>query len=182
MNIISNFKSYQLRIQNLLSEINTDKLEEFCSFISQAKNRNSNIFICGNGGSASTSSHFANDMRTQLGIKSISLTDISSVTCIGNDYGYNKVFSNQLKVLAKENDIIIGISASGNSPNIYEALEYGNSINMISLSLLGFNGGICYNTSKCSVLIQTPEGLYREVEDCHMILCHFIIDELTVIE
>ncbi len=118
---ISDFsKSYFSYISSLLEKINNNECEKLVKEIIKARDRNSNIFFIGNGGSASTASHFSNDISIgskslKKPFKAISLTDNQAIiTALANDYGYEKVFEYQLRNLANKNDLLIVISASGN--------------------------------------------------------------------
>src|SRR6185369_2467294 len=107
-------------------------IAKFIEILLQARERHARIYFIGNGGSAATASHFANDIA--IGTRSwakpfraISLTDnVAILTAIGNDYGYTEIFVAQLKAVMEPNDVVVAISASGNSPNIIEAVRYAN--------------------------------------------------------
>jgi D-sedoheptulose 7-phosphate isomerase len=131
------------------------------------------IYIAGNGGSASTASHLANDLMSR-GYKAISLCDsTSNITRIGNDRGYDYIFSDQLKVLFEEGDVLIVISASGNSTNLINAVNYASSIGY-TISIVGFDGGKLMDMCDVSMLTPTKVGMYEYAEDMHLKVCHVI--------
>lgn len=98
------------------------------------------VYVIGNGGSAANASHIANDL-VLAGIKAHSLTDVSVITCIGNDFGYENIFSRQVELFCEPGDLLIALSGSGNSPNILKALESAKSKGVKTLAILGYQGG-----------------------------------------
>ena len=136
------------------------------------------IFLIGNGGSASTCTHFANDLMSS-GYKAISLADnVANMTRIANDRDYKYVFEDQLKVLFRENDALIAISASGRSFNLIRAVDYVNSVGGLSIAIVGFDGGALANICKYVIHIPTGVGEYEKAEDEHLKICHQISKEL----
>ncbi len=162
---------------NLLAPV----LLESAEAITKALQDNKKVLICGNGGSAADSQHFAAELtgrykRERKGLRAIALsTDTSALTAIGNDYGYEHVFSRQIEALAEPGDIIIGISTSGNSKNIINALEMANKIGCITLSLSGKDGGLIKNL--CDYSIIAPSNDTPRIQEIH-ILCIHILCEL----
>lgn len=156
-------------------------LLESAKTITKALQDNKKILICGNGGSAADSQHFAAELtgrykRERKGLRAIALsTDTSALTAIGNDYGYNHVFSRQVEALAMQGDVVIGISTSGNSQNIINALEVANKIGCITLSLSGRDGGLIKNL--CDYSIIAPSDDTPRIQEIH-ILCIHILCEL----
>lgn len=154
-------------------------LSSLVQVLVDAHTRGSTIFFCGNGGSAATASHFANDLRTCLidgrGFRAISLTDSPGITCAGNDWGYENCFLKQLESLFQKGDVVIGISASGNSENIIRSLQYANENRGVSVALAGFDGGKMKEVASLVVHIETNLGEYGIVEDIHLILDHLLV-------
>lgn len=135
------------------------------------------IYIIGNGGSASTASHFACDLTTH-GYRAISLTDNNAIiTRIGNDIGYDDIFLEQLKLYFNKGDVLVAISASGNSANLLKAVEYANQLG-ITVAIVGFDGGEL--ADMCNFVIHTPtdKGDYEGAEDKHLEVCHTIAKRL----
>lgn len=179
MNSNNKFSVYKKIIDESLNKTDFKVVDKVISLLLDSKKNDSTVFLIGNGGSSATAIHFANDLRTQCNIKAISLTDIAAITALGNDYNYSEIFLRQLKVFFKPNDILIGISASGNSLNICNTLNYVNENKGISISITGFDGGNCKISSQYSIHTPSDKNLYRPIEDCHMIICHYIVDSLV---
>ena len=122
-------QAYNEYLSTLLSSLVSDSFNQYIELILATAKTNNHIYIIGNGGSAATASHYANDINygvrnTESGLHAVSLTDNNAVlTALGNDYGYEHIFAKQLEKFLKPGDIVIAISASGNSPNIVNAME-----------------------------------------------------------
>ena len=175
--IISN---YIKRLQILLGELDVDII---ASIIDKMEDLHGNgkIYIIGNGGSAATASHMANDLSGGLKLRDIrnfdveSLSDNSSVcTAIANDIGYENIFYAQVKDKISKNDMLIAISCSGNSDNIIKAVEYAKEVGTTVIGLTGFSGGKLKSLSDINYHIDSKNGEYGLVEDLHMILDHII--------
>ena len=168
--------------KKVLSGLDLKLVENLAIKINQVRNNNNFIFVAGNGGSSSTASHFVNDLvkATRVAninppIKAISLTDnIPLISAISNDIDYSEIFKFSLESLASKGDMLIVISASGNSKNLVKAVEYCNQKNIFTAGLLGFDGGILNKTVNLANLVKTTEGEYELVENMHMIICHLI--------
>jgi len=176
--ITSFAKGYLRYLTQLLSQLNCDEVAGFIRCLMDARQRGARIFFIGNGGSAATASHFANDIA--IGSRSwgqpyraTAFTDnVPVITAIGNDYGYDDIFLLQLKINATPGDILVAISASGNSSNLIRAVEYANEHEITTVGLTGFDGGTLKPLCKVGVHIKTPHGEYGPVEDIHMVLDH----------
>jgi D-sedoheptulose 7-phosphate isomerase len=173
-------RGYLDYLKELFAKLDTDEIAAFIEVLLQARARGARIFFIGNGGSAATASHFANDIA--IGTRSwsrpfraISLTDnVPVLTAIGNDYGYAEIFTSQLKALMVRGDVVVAISASGNSPNIVQAVEYANQQGAITVGLSGFDGGSLKQFAQYCVHVPTDKGEYGPVEDIHLILDHLV--------
>lgn len=189
MNNIDNFfnknpsifaSAYFDYLSKVLKSIDTNSISNFIEMLMKARDQESNIFFIGNGGSAATASHFANDLSIGTNsytkpFKAISLTDNQAIiTAIANDYGYEDVFVRQLKVLGKKNDLLIAISASGNSPSLIKAFEYAKPLGIYTVGITAFDGGKIKQMSDLSIHVPTKEKEYGPAEDAHMILDHLI--------
>jgi D-sedoheptulose 7-phosphate isomerase len=169
----------------ILSQIDTLEIERFVSVLLEARKNDKTIFFIGNGGSASTASHFSNDLS--IGVKangipfrSISLCDNSSIlTALSNDFGYDEVYVRQLKVQARSGDVLVGISASGNSSNIVNAFKYAKEHNIISFAITAFDGGAMKLIADDGIHIKTDLKEYGPAEDAHLILDHLTTSYLT---
>lgn len=175
---------YLPRLAEALSKLDSESLSESICKVSKKIHDRNTIFIIGNGGSAATASHFATDLgksKSKAGNfgSALSLCDNSSIlTAIANDESYVKVFHRQLEMLAKPGDLLISISASGNSQNLIEAVEYANNNGIDTLSFVGFNGGILKEISSLSLHVPTRVGDYGIAEDAHSVICHYITEQL----
>ncbi|MDC0457583.1 SIS domain-containing protein [Alphaproteobacteria bacterium] len=138
------------------------------------------IYIAGNGGSAADAQHFATEFISKLSRDRNPLpaealtTDSSIITAIGNDYGFEKIFSRQLLAKANPNDIFMGISTSGNSENILEAFKICNKMKVPTLLLGGNDGGEALKIAKYSIII--PSQVTSIIQECHIIAYHSICE------
>ena len=177
-------KSYIDYLSSVLSNISLTDIEKFVEVLLEARERESSIFFIGNGGSAATASHFANDIgigtRTyEKPFRAISLCDNQAViTAIANDDGYKKIFSQQLKVLLKKQDVVVAISASGNSPNLLDAIDTAKKMNTITVGISAFDGGKMKEMVDVSLHVTTEKGEYGPAEDAHMVLDHLVSNYL----
>jgi len=172
---------YTMYLAELLAQLDCEAVEHVGEIFERARLDNRTIFLIGNGGSAATASHFANDLglgpRKSGGkaYRALSLADnMAFVTAAGNDIGYDMVFVEQLKTLMNPGDVVIAISASGNSPNVVRAVEYANAHGAVTVGLTGFDGGELRTIVDECVHIATPRGDYGPVEDLHMMLDHLL--------
>lgn len=177
-NFISNYIS---KLTILLGNINIGSITSIISELEKTHSNNGKLYIIGNGGSAATASHMANDLSVGLKLREIrnfnveSLSDNSSIcTAIANDIGYENIFYAQLKNKLTKDDILIAISCSGNSSNILKAAEYAKRIGATVIGMTGFEGGKLKEIADIKFHINTNKGEYGLVEDMHMILDHII--------
>jgi len=146
------------------------------------------ILVCGNGGSAADSQHFVAELIGRYKLERDSLfaialtTDTSILTSIGNDYGFDKIFSRQVEGLGKSGDILFGISTSGNSQNILEAYDVAKSIGVTCISLLGRDGGKMFNVSDLSFVVSSNNT--PRIQESHILVIHTICElmELALFE
>lgn len=173
-------KNYLTYLSQLLTKLDINAIGDFIETIESARNRGSKIIFLGNGGSAATASHFANDIgvgtrATKNPFKAIALTDnVAVITAIGNDYGYDFIFEMQLKPILQKGDVVVAISASGNSPNVVRAVKYANENGGITVGLTGFDGGELYKIAQKKLHVATAKGEYGPVEDIHMVMDHLL--------
>lgn len=139
------------------------------------------IYIIGNGGSAATASHMVNDLGVGLkrrGIRNFNIESLADnvpvITALSNDIGYENIFYMQMKDKINEDDILIAISCSGNSPNIVKAVNYAKNQGIKIIGLTGFDGGELKKLSDISFHVETEKNNYGLVEDIHMILDHIL--------
>ncbi len=173
-------RGYLDYLGEILAQLDVNVIEVFVDILLEAREREAKIFFIGNGGSAATASHFVNDITigTQSWHKpfrALSLTDnVATLTALGNDYGYDDIFVQQLRVFMLPEDVVVAISVSGNSPNIIKAVEYANIGGAITVGLTGFDGGRLKQIAQVGVHVSTNKGEYGPVEDVHLILDHLV--------
>src|SRR3990172_239477 len=132
---------------SVLKTIDTGAIGRFIQTLLDAREQGATIYFVGNGGSAATASHFANDLAIGTNsydkpFRAVSLTDNQAIiTAVGNDFGYDEIFVRQLRVLGAAGDVVVGISASGNSSNLVKAFEYAKSAGIKTVSITAFDGG-----------------------------------------
>ena len=167
-------------LSEIFKKINVDDLDNFIKLILDARETGNTVYFIGNGGSAATASHFANDLAIgtrcpDKPFKVMSLTDNNAVmTAISNDFGYEYLFVKQLETCLNKNDVLVSISASGNSPNLLKAVEYAKTKNAKTVGITGFDGGELKRISEFNVHVPSDKGEYGPVEDLHMIFDHII--------
>jgi len=177
-------KLYLDYLYKVLSDISLSAIEDFVKVLLEARERGSTIFFIGNGGSAATASHFANDIAIgsrefDKPFRVISLCDNQAViTAIANDDGFEQIFSQQLRVLLKKQDVVVSISASGNSPNLLHAINLAKKMDAISVGISAFDGGKMKELVDFSIHVPTKKGEYGPAEDAHMVLDHLISNYL----
>lgn len=172
---------YLRYLAGVFSMIDREAIAAFVEVLLDARQREAQIFFLGNGGSASTASHWVNDLTRwrDRPFRAISLTDnVAVMTAYANDFGYDEVFIRQLQTLMEPGAVVVAISASGNSPNVVLAVEYANAHDAITVGLTGFGGGRLREVASLSVHAPTNEGEYGPAEDVHMVLDHLVTSYL----
>lgn len=170
---------YVHNLKLTIDQLPKDQILRVIDVLRQARLNGKRVFIMGNGGSASTASHFVCDLSKntrQSGVpafKVIGLTDnVASITAYGNDEGYDQVFAQQLANLVQAGDIVIAISASGNSPNVLRAVEVAREANAFTIGFTGFDGGRLGKMVDLNLWVQSD--CIEQVEDLHLVLEHMI--------
>lgn len=183
VNFIKGYVDYLIE---LLKNLDSKALASIIEQLEEARENENTIFIIGNGGSAATASHIGNDFSLAAiktfpdndvkSFRALSLADnLSVITAISNDNGYDNIFVDQLKVHFRPGDKLIAISASGNSPNVVKAAKWFRKKGGKVIGWIGFDGGKLLENSDYPILIKTPKGEYAPVEDMCMILDHIIV-------
>ncbi len=170
---------YLAQLRETIGHLDLAKVDQAIEWFREARDSGRQIFVCGNGGSASTASHFATDIvkgasyNRARRFKILALTDsLSTISAYANDVCYDCVFTEQLKNFAAPGDLLVAISGSGNSPNVVKAVEYANSAGCRTLALTGRDGGKLGPLAHLN--IHVPEPHMGRIEDAHMIVCHII--------
>jgi len=170
---------YLTQLNETINEISLHDLEHVVQAIDEAYQNDKAIFIIGNGGSASTASHFACDLgkgtvvsgRARFRVTSLN-DNVALMTAIGNDLGFDHLFSEQLKNVLQKDDVVILISGSGDSPNLLKAAQYATARGAVSIGLLGSGGGKLKDLVNKAIILSSTR--YELVEPVHLILEHVI--------
>jgi D-sedoheptulose 7-phosphate isomerase len=170
---------YREELLAAIDSIDLARVEQAIGWFRQTRDEGRSIFVCGNGGSAATASHFACDIvkgasfGREKRFRIQALTDsLPTLTAYSNDVSYEAVFVEQLRNFAREGDLVMAISGSGNSPNVVRAVEYANSIGCRTLALTGRDGGRLGPLAQLHIQVSAPH--MGRIEDSHMIVCHMI--------
>lgn len=177
--------AYLHYVGTVLGRICQTQIAAFVGALLDARSRDACVFFLGNGGSAATASHFVNDLSvgtrcSTRPFRTLSLSDnVAVITAIANDHGYEDVFVRQLQFLCKPEDVVVAISASGNSPNVLSAVRWANAHGALTIGLTGFDGGQLRTLVRLNVHVPTQVGEYGPVEDAHMALDHLVTSYLA---
>jgi len=185
-------KEYFRQVHENLAAIDLEKLQKIIEVIFEAYKNDKQIFIFGNGGSSSNASHFACDLgkgtlnnvydKKEKRFRAISLTDnVATIMAFGNDLSFEDVFSEQLRNLINKGDVAVGMSCSGNSPNVVKAIAYAKERGATTIGFLGFKtGGKLRDMVDYEITV--PDNHYGRVEDIHLMLCHFVTNSLALLK
>ena len=179
-NLIKNHINEHINTISLIDEKIQNEILNFANKMVGALKEKKTIFWCGNGGSSSDAQHLAAELIGRFkddrrALRSISLTADSSVlTCISNDYNFENIFSRQVEALGNEGDILIGISTSGKSQNIINALRKAKNMGLITMGLLGKGGG--ESLAECELSIVIPSDVTARIQESHILIGHILCD------
>ncbi len=172
-------ETYKIATFEAIDKIDTGLVERAIEWFREARDSSRHIFVCGNGGSASTASHFACDIvkgasyNRHARFRILALTDsLPTLTAYSNDVSYECVFVEQLKNFAQPGDLVMCISGSGNSLNVVRAMEYATSIGCKTIALTGRDGGKLGPLAQLNIQVPVPH--MGRIEDAHMVVCHMI--------
>jgi D-sedoheptulose 7-phosphate isomerase len=172
-------EQYKTNLLQAIDAIDLAKVSQAIEWFKETRAAARHIFVCGNGGSASTASHFACDIvkgasfNRESRFRIMALTDqMATLTAYANDVSYESVFVEQLKNFAQPGDLLMGISGSGNSPNVLRAMEYANQADCRTLALTGRDGGRLGPLAQLNIQVSVPH--MGRIEDAHMVVCHMI--------
>jgi D-sedoheptulose 7-phosphate isomerase len=179
-------RQYFSGVQQLLNHIPFDAVERVVETLMDANRSGQTVFICGNGGSAATATHFGCDLAKrptvpgQPRFRVIALTDNNALmTAISNDISYDAVFAEQLIPLVRPGDVVIGISGSGNSPNVLNAMRVASEAGAVTIGFCGYDGGKLKPI--VDIPVHVPSNVMAMVEDVHLMLEHAICERLLAI-
>jgi len=178
---------YLAYLSDLLARLDVGVIEQIIGVFVEAGEQGKAIYFIGNGGSAATASHFANDIGIGTRapgakpFKAISLVDnVAVMTALANDEGYANVFVRQLEGRLQPGDVVVALSVSGNSANVVEAVRYAKEVGALTIGCTGFDGGRLRPMVDVSLHVPTPKGEYGPVEDAFQILDHLIYSYLKL--
>src|SRR5262247_2587485 len=178
--LIDEFVAESLRVKAQFFEANKERIAHAAEVIAHGLRNGGKILFFGNGGSAADAQHLAAEMVGRFGparsaLAAIALsTDSSILTAVGNDYGYEHVFSRQIEALGQAGDTAIGISTSGNSPSVLNALDTARSKNLFTIGFTGETGGKMQDRSE--VLFRVPSRQTPRIQETHILLGHIICE------
>jgi D-sedoheptulose 7-phosphate isomerase len=180
-------ETYKTALLGTVNNIDTEKVSQAIEWFRSALDGDHHIFVCGNGGSGSTASHFVCDIlkgasyQRNKRFRIISLCDsVATLTAYSNDVCYDSAFVEQLKNYVKPGDLVMALSGSGNSPSVLKAIEYANVAGCKTIALTGRDGGKLGPLAQLN--IQVAEQHMGRIEDAHLIICHMIAYHLMEAE
>jgi len=172
-------ETYLIELQQVVAQLSVEKMDQVVDILINNVKSGGKVFMCGNGGSASTASHFACDLAKNTVVsgaphfKVIALTDnMALVTAWSNDTAYDHVFSAQLDPLVQAGDVVIGISCSGNSQNVINAMDIARQHSATTIAFTGDTGGRLKDLVDLCILVPSPR--IEQQEDVHLVLEHSI--------
>ncbi len=180
MKVVEDYLDKHLQTIQQVRELLLPQIVACADMIIAALQDGNKILIMGNGGSAADAQHFAAELvgrfrRERQGLAAIALsTDTSILTAIGNDYGFDAVFSRQIEALANPGDIVFGISTSGQSKNVIAAIEKANDIGCKTIGLLGKDGGALASSVTCTLTVTGDETSY--IQEAHIMIIHMLCE------
>ena len=174
-------RAYLGFFEQLVTAIDVDGVCAVVESLRVARDKGQTVFIAGNGGSAATASHLANDLGKATkrsgrpSFRVLSLADnVPWLTALANDEGYERVFTGQLENMGRAGDVLLVISASGSSPNLVDAVTYASTHGLKTIGLLGFDGGVLRDRVDQLLWVETERGAYGPVETMHTLLCDLL--------
>lgn len=180
MNYIKDIQDYLALEIEILTRLDVAQINAALKLLDETRQRKARIYICGNGGSAATASHFQNDFNKgvseyiEIPFRFHCLNDnVATLMAIANDIGYEEVFRFQLRGVMEPGDILVAISGSGNSPNVLNAVDYAKTIGCQVIGITGYNGGKLKQL--CDISLHVSVNSMQITEDIHMIFDHLMM-------
>jgi len=177
-------EAQEILTQFLNDEQQMDNINDAANLMITSLKNGGKIISCGNGGSHCDAMHFAEELtgryrNNRPGIAAIAISDPSHISCVGNDYGYDFIFSRYVEALGKPGDVLLGISTSGNSKNIINAMESAKLIGMTTIGLTGKDGGVIKDL--CDIEIRAPYSNFADrAQEIHIKVIHSLIDSIEI--
>ena len=180
MALIDSYKTEYELLKNFIEQEEKERTtEKIAEELAEAFTNGNKVLICGNGGSNCDALHFAEEFtgrfrKERRALPAIAISDSSHITCVGNDYGFDYIFSKGVEAYGKEGDMFIGISTSGNSGNVIKAVEKAKELGMKTVALLGKDGGKL--KGMCDYEFIIPGETSDRIQEIHMMILHIIIE------
>ncbi|MGO5426949.1 D-sedoheptulose 7-phosphate isomerase [Fusobacterium mortiferum] len=180
MNLLESYKIELALLENFIKEEEERReTEKVAKELADVFTKGNKVLICGNGGSNCDALHFAEEFTGRFrgdrkALPAIAISDSSHITCVGNDYGFDYIFSRGVEAYGKEGDMFFGISTSGNSPNVIKAVETAKKLGMKTCVLLGKDGGKL--KGMCDYEFIIPGKTSDRIQEIHMMILHIIIE------
>jgi len=171
-----------ITLKQQVIEAHTGTIVEMSAVICQSLQRGGKVLLCGNGGSAADAQHLAAELLVRLrphvnraGIPALALAvDTSSLTACGNDYSFDVYYERLVRALGRPGDVLVGITTSGKSPNIMRALRAAREMNMVTLGLLGGDGGTAL--AECDLALVVPSDITGRIQEAHITIGHALME------
>ncbi len=177
-------RGYLDHVRQVLADLDADAIADLIQRLEQVRRDGGTVFLLGNGGSAATASHMANDLlalSTTPPLRVWCLTDSAAVlTARANDCGYDQVFTRQLRDRVGPGDLVVAISASGNSPNVLAAVDLAREAGASTFGLCGFDGGALAQRCDAALTVRTDPGEYGPVEGVHVLVEHIVANHMAL--
>ncbi len=163
----------------IADETNLKAVDSLAQKVAKAIQNGNKVITCGNGGSMCDAMHFAEELTGRFrddrrSLPALAIADPSHITCTGNDYGFDAIFSRYVEGLGNEGDILLGISTSGNSPNIINAVKVAKQKGMTTVGLLGKSGGELKNIVDLPIVV--PANTSDRIQEIHIKIIHIVIE------
>ena len=178
--LVRAFKNAQTKLNTFIEKKeNFDKLEKICTLVAESYRCDGKVLVGGNGGSMADAMHFSEELSGRFrvdrkALSAMSFSDPSYLTCVANDYGYDKVFSRGIEAYGKQGDIFFGISTSGNSMNIIEAVKVAKEMKLKVVLLLGKGGGKLKGMGDIEININGKTS--DRIQEIHMLILHTVVE------
>jgi D-sedoheptulose 7-phosphate isomerase len=183
--ILSHFEEALQTLQRFMNDATQmNNIERASQAMIQSIKQEGKIMSCGNGGSHCDAMHFAEELtgryrNNRPGIAAIAISDVSHISCVGNDYGYDQVFSRYVEAVGRKGDVLLAISSSGNSANVIKAIEAAKAKGMVVVGLTGKDGGKM--AELVDIEIRAPHSTYADrAQEIHIKVIHALIDSIEV--
>ena len=174
-------RAAQLTRQVVDSDETIRFIDELSRMIAKVFKEGGKVLICGNGGSAADAMHFAEEFtgryrKDRRALPVLALADPTHITCVGNDYGFSQIFARGVEAWGRAGDILIGLSTSGNSDNVIQAMKKAEQIKLQTVTLLGKDGGALKGKANLQIIV--PGVTTDRIQELHMLLLHITIEQV----